>query len=234
MDTTSIMLLVVGGIVILMIVIGAGVILIQRTGATRRNSSDAKSLSSSSRPRSGTYVPPAAAPPLRPPTAPPNPHVTTIPPRSVAWGSGTSGVTAPEVTKPTLDLRGQLEQELAKLRSNGYSAIALNRRSNPEEYCLQVRVNRSQGENVSIHLICPRSYPMTPPTLVSTIEVLNNHGEIAEQQLALESKLIQVWKPDTSLFAIINEVFNQLPYAQPNQTPPAAEPIFSRYPDRIA
>lgn len=267
MDTSTVLVLVGVAVLILIVVITVVVLLLQKGGSGRRITPGQSSASherhansgsghritagqptpSSSRgQRRGAYVPPAPAPAILPPTQPTPPGTTNLPPRSTRWASGGSSVAPPEVIRrPTVSAEPslvsaahRLTQEATKLRSNGYNMVTLARRPDIEEYCLLVRVARSDGKNISIHLICQRNYPSSPPHLIATIETdtFDSHGEIeiVEQRLALESPVLRAWGPASSVFAVVNNVLSTLPLAAPDNSPPTVEPIFARYTDVIA
>jgi len=238
------MLILIGSAVLAILVIVTVVVLLMQRGGSGRRTTPSHSATAPQRgQRRGPYVPPAKAPVILPPSPQAQAGSTNVPPRATRWDSGMTGVVPPDGGLQTTSVAPgpsmvsaahRLSQEATKLRGSGYNTVTLARRPDIEEYCLLVRVARSDGENVSIHLICGRDYPASPPRMVATIETFNSHGELAEQRLALESPVLRAWGPASSLLAIINNVLSTLPLASPDRSPPTAEFIFSRYTDVIA
>ena len=242
-------LILVGAGVLVFVAIVAVVILLLQKGSSRQHTDLGQMPSTPQRGhRRRAYVPQAKAPAILPPSV----GSTNLHPRSTRWDSGMTGMVPPDVARqPTytpaaasgpnqVSTDHRLIQEAIKLRRNGYNTVTLARRPDIEEYCLLVRIARSDGKNVSIHLICGRDYPSSPPGLVATIEIetgnFNSHGEIemAEQRLALELPVLRTWGPASSLLAVLNDVLSTLPLAGPDRSPPTTESIFSRYTDIIA
>jgi ubiquitin-protein ligase len=232
-DTATILIIVGISLLVLLLIIGGVVFWLQQGGGTRRKAPGAVAQPPQRSARRSTYTPPTQGPSIRPPAPPTTPGSTTVPHQTRAWVSGVAGVTAPEpvttLSPSVVDAAQRLEQELLKLKGNGYDLVSLARRPDIEEYCLQVRVRYKDGDNASIHLICNRNYPVLPPELIVTVETIDARGEIAEQRLACESPVLQAWNTGSSLLAVVNNVVSGIPLARPDGSEPAAESLFMRY-----
>ncbi|NCC30821.1 MAG: hypothetical protein EOM24_02215 [Chloroflexia bacterium] len=235
---TSILLIIAGGGVLVLVVLILVVFVLQRGGSGRRATTSQSEVTSK---QGKAFILPPASPTMRPPPMPIHEDTSTLSSQVPTWSSGAGGFTPagpPVASRQVIDVTPinvvqRLTQEVAKLRSNGYEAVSVAGRPDVEEYCVQIRVARSDGENVSIHLICTRDYPIIAPQLIATMLGFDACGELAEQHLALDSSVLRSWNGNSSLLAVVNNLLGLISYAQVTNQPPTQQSVWAQYTERI-
>lgn len=226
MENTQFVLITIG-LVITVLVLGAVVLLVlaQQDGNHRRSVSGPPRLVEQRQ----------AAMDLLPPELLDNSVITLQPPQS--WQPGMTGMLLPELVHQEVansvqqssgpELLGRLLQEVSSLRQNGYT-VTLRRHSSHEEYCIQVYA-ACGNDPATIYLVCMPDYPVLPPQLMVTATTFDQHGEVAERQLNVQSPVLRSWTANHNLTTVVHNILGLLSQASFVGTVQVSAGIGERY-----